>query len=181
MAESVHEGVAIEPMTVDDWPDVRRIYEEGMSSGDATFETEAPDWPAFDAAHRGDCRLVARIGGRIVGWVALAPYSRRTAYRGVAWESVYVASDARGRGIGRALVDAVVLASEQAGVWTLLAGVMTENVASLALHESAGFRRVGVQRKIGMDATGRWRDVVLLERRIRDQKVGSTEEGDRER
>jgi len=164
-------GMTIETMTPDDWPDVRRIYAEGMTSGDATFETEAPEWPAFDAAHRRDCRLVARLNGNVVGWVALAPYSRRNAYKGVAWESVYVTQEARGRGIGRALLDAVVAASEQADVWTLLAGVMVENAASLALHERAGFRRIGVQRKIGMDATGRWRDVVLLERRIGDHEV----------
>jgi phosphinothricin acetyltransferase len=163
--------LAIEPMTPGDWPDVRRIYEEGMAGGDATFETQAPDWPGFDAAHRPDCRLVARVGPTLVGWVALSPYSRRNAYRGVAWESVYVTEGARGRGIGRALLEAAVSASERAGVWTLLAGVMAENTASLALHERVGFRRIGVQRKIGMDATGRWRDVVLLERRIGDREV----------
>jgi phosphinothricin acetyltransferase len=156
-------NLTIEPMTGDDWPDVRRIYEEGMTSGDATFETEPPDWPAFDAAHRPDCRLVARMAGRVVGWVAL--YSRRNAYRGVAWESVYVASDVRGRGIGIALLRAVIAASEEAGVWTLLAGVMAENAPSLAIHERVGFRRIGVQHAVGMDASGRWRDVVLLERR----------------
>ena len=172
MPEGIDGSLTIEPMTADDWPDVRHIYEEGMESGDATFETDAPDWPTFDAAHRADCRLVARLDGRVVGWVALAPYSRRSAYRGVAWESVYVAPDARARGIGRALVDAVLAASEHAGVWTLLAGVMPENVASLALHERAGFRRIGIQRKIGMDATGRWRDVVLLERRIGGREAG---------
>jgi L-amino acid N-acyltransferase YncA len=158
-------NVTIEPMTADEWPDVRRIYEEGMTSGDATFETEPPDWPAFDAAHRPDCRLVARLARRVVGWVALTPYSRRNAYRGVAWESVYVASDVRGRGIGTALLGAVIAASEQAGVWTLLAGVMAENAPSLAIHERAGFRRIGVQHAVGMDASGKWRDVVLLERR----------------
>jgi L-amino acid N-acyltransferase YncA len=163
---SVAGGVlSVEPMTPDDWPAVRRIYEEGMASGDATFETEAPDWDTFDAAHRPDCRLVARIDGDVVGWVALAPYSRRYAYRGVAWESVYVASANRGQGIGRALLDAIVEASERAGVWTLLAGVMAENEASLRLHERVGFRRIGVQRGIGLDASGRWRDVILLERR----------------
>ena len=172
MAEPAERDVTIEPMTADDWPAVGRIYGEGMTSGDATFETEPPDWAAFDAAHRPDCRLVARVHGEVVGWVALTPYSRRNAYRGVAWESVYVASHLRGRGIGRALLDAVIGAAETAGVWTLLAGVMIENSASLAVHERAGFRRIGVQHKIGMDATGRWRDVVLLERRIADHQVG---------
>jgi phosphinothricin acetyltransferase len=100
-----------------------------------------------------------------VGWVALSPYSRRNAYRGVAWESVYVTEGMRGRGIGGALLDAVVAASERAGVWTLIAGVMVENEPSMKLHARAGFRRIGVQRRVAMDATGSWRDVVLWERR----------------
>jgi phosphinothricin acetyltransferase len=165
MAGGAEGDLVIDPMTADDWPDVRRIYEEGMAEGDATFETQAPDWQAFDAAHRPDCRLVARVHGNVVGWVALSPYSRRNVYRGVAWESVYVTERARGRGIGGALIEAVVTASEQAGIWTLIAGVMAENEASLALHERAGFRRIGVQNAVAMDANGRWRDVVLLERR----------------
>jgi L-amino acid N-acyltransferase YncA len=165
MAGSAGDDLAIDPMTPDDWPDVRRIYEEGMTGGDATFETQAPDWQAFDAAHRPDCRLVARVDGKVVGWVALSAYSRRNVYRGVAWESVYVTEQARGRGIGRALLEAVVAESERAGVWTLLAGVMAENEASLALHDRAGFRRIGVQERVALDAAGRWRDVVLLERR----------------
>jgi L-amino acid N-acyltransferase YncA len=165
MAAAPDRDPTIKPMIADDWPDVRRIYEEGMATGDATFETEAPAWEAFDAAHRPDCRLVARVGGKIAGWVALAPYSRRNVYRGVAWESVYVESDMRGRGIGRALLDAVVVASEAAGIWTLIAGVMAGNEASRAVHERVGFRRIGVQRRVGLDATGRWRDVVLMERR----------------
>ena len=155
----------IEPMTAEDWPEVRRVYEQGMASGDATFETKAPDWHRFDTAHRPDCRLVARLNGRVVGWVALAPYSRRTVYRGVAWESVYVAADVRGRGIGQALLAAVVEASEAAGIWTLMAGVMAENAASLSVHERAGFRRIGVQERVGLDREGHWRDVVLMERR----------------
>lgn len=157
----------IEPMTTDDWPEVRRIYAEGIATGDATLEREAPDWNHFDHSHRHDCRLVARerAGGWVLGWTALTAYSSRRVYAGVAWESVYVAADARGRGVGRALLEAVIPASEAAGLWTLLAGVLAENTASLALHERVGFRRVGVQRGMGQDATGRWRDVVLLERR----------------
>ncbi|HEY8987416.1 MAG TPA: GNAT family N-acetyltransferase, partial [Candidatus Limnocylindrales bacterium] len=99
------------------------------------------------------------------GWTALGRYSPREVYAGVAWESVYVDSAVRGRGIGSTLLDVVVVASEAAGVWTLLAGVLTENAASLALHERAGFRRIGVHERFGRDAAGRWRDVVLLERR----------------
>jgi L-amino acid N-acyltransferase YncA len=162
----------IEPMSAEDWPSVRRIYEEGMATGDATFETEAPEWEAFDAAHRPDCRLVARTRGEIVGWVALSPYSRRPVYRGVAWESVYVAAEFRGRGVGQALLAAVVAASEGAGVWTLLAGVMAGNTASLAVHERAGFRRIGIEERVGGDASGRWRDVILLERRSKRTGLG---------
>jgi L-amino acid N-acyltransferase YncA len=159
--------ITIEPMTVDHWPEVRRIYAEGIETGDATLERDAPDWSHFDHSHPTDCRLVARDGadGAVVGWTALGGYSARKVYSGVAWESVYVAAGARGRGVGRALLQALIPASEAAGFWTLLAGVLSENVASLALHERVGFRRIGVQRRLGQDARGRWRDVVLLERR----------------
>ena len=159
--------ITIEPMTVGHWPAVRRIYAEGIATGDATLEREAPDWNHFDHSHRPDCRLVARDGpgGPVVGWTALGGYSARKVYSGVAWESVYVASEARGRGVGRALLEALIPASEVAGFWTLLAGVLVDNTASLALHEVVGFRRVGVQVGMGQDAHGRWRDVVLLERR----------------
>lgn len=150
-----------------DWPVVHRIYAEGIATGVATLEHEAPDWDHFDRSHRPDCRFVARDfeGGPVLGWVALTGYSARRTYRGVAWESVYVAEDARRRGVGRALLEALVPASEAAGFWTLLAGVIAENAASLALHERCGFRQVGAQRSMGRDAAGRWRDVVLLERR----------------
>jgi phosphinothricin acetyltransferase len=157
--------VRIEPMTAADWPAVRRIYAQGIATGDATLEREAPDWDHFDRSHRSDCRFVARDGDRVVGWVALTAYSSRRVYSGVAWESVYVDESARGRGIGSALLEAVIPAAEVAGFWTLLAGVLAENAASRALHARAGFREVGVQRALGQDATGRWRDVVLLERR----------------
>jgi phosphinothricin acetyltransferase len=161
------ETVRVESMTAADWPQVRHIYSEGIATGDATLEREAPDWDHFDRSHRPDCRFVARTepGGPVLGWVALTAYSSRRVYSGIAWESVYVAAEARGRGIGSALLAAVVPASEAAGFWTLLAGVMAENAASLALHARAGFRQVGVQHAMGRDATGRWRDVVLLERR----------------
>jgi L-amino acid N-acyltransferase YncA len=157
----------IVPMKPADWQAVRRIYTEGIATGDATLERDAPDWDHFDRSHRPDCRLVAREtkSGDVLGWVALTAYSSRRVYSGVAWESVYVAADARGRGVGRALLETVIPASEAAGFWTLLAGVMAENTASLKLHEGVGFRRVGVQRALGRDPSGRWRDVVLLERR----------------
>ncbi len=158
--------LGIEPMTADDWPEVRRIYTEGIVTGDATLEREAPDWSHFDRSHPAVCRLVARDGaGGLVGWTALGGYSARTVYRGVAWESVYVGAEARGRGVGRTLLEALIPASESAGFWTLIAGVLADNAASLALHEAVGFRRVGKQERMGQDAAGRWRDIVLLERR----------------
>lgn len=159
--------VKIEPMTMNDWPEVRRIYAEGIATGDATLEREAPDWSHFDRSHRHDCRLVARDGvdGAVLGWTALTAYSSRRVYAGVTWESVYVGATARGRGVGRDLLGALIVASEAAGLWTLFAGVLAENTHSLALHEKLGFRRIGVQQALGRDAAGRWRDVVLLERR----------------
>ena len=160
-------AITIEPMSVADWTEVRRIYAEGIATGDATLEREVPDWNHFDRSHPAECRMVAREGpsGAVLGWTALGGYSARTVYRGVAWESVYVGEDARRRGVGRALLKALIPASEAAGYWTLLAGVLIDNAASLALHEAVGFRRVGVQHGMGQDARGRWRDVVLLERR----------------
>jgi L-amino acid N-acyltransferase YncA len=157
----------IEPMADSDSSAVIRIYAEGIATRNASLEREAPDWGHFDRSHRPDCRFVARAdpGGEVLGWTALGNYSTRTVYRGVAWESVYVAAEARGLGIGGALLEALIPASEAAGIWTLLAGVLADNAASLALHERVGFRQVGVQRGMGQDATGRWRDVVLLERR----------------
>src|SRR4249919_2434797 len=159
--------IRIDAMTPADWPDVRRIYAEGIATADASLEREAPDWHHFDHSHRPDCRFVARDepGGPILGWTALSAYSARRAYLGVAWESVYVGAEARGRGVGRTLLEALIPASEAAGLWTLLAGVLVDNAASLALHEGVGFRRVGVQVGMGQDPRGRWRDVVLLERR----------------
>jgi L-amino acid N-acyltransferase YncA len=158
--------IRVEPMTADDGPAVLEIYGQGIVTGNATLEPATPDWAHWQTSHRRDCRLVARDGdGRVVGWTALGRYSTREVYAGVAWESVYVDATARGRGVGSALLAALVPASEEAGVWTLLAGVLVENLPSLALHERAGFRRIGVQVRMGRDASGRWRDVVLLERR----------------
>ncbi|HET7702379.1 MAG TPA: GNAT family N-acetyltransferase [Candidatus Limnocylindrales bacterium] len=163
MADS--DAVTIEPMTDEDGPAVLEIYGEGIATGIATFETVVPAWRAWTASHRRDCRFVARLDGRVVGWTALARYSSREVFTGVAWESIYVAASARGRGVGLALLEALIPAAEAVGIWTLTAGVQAENAASLALHERAGFRRIGVQERIGRDSSGRWRDVVLLERR----------------
>ena len=157
--------ITIEPLVAADWPAVRAIYEAGIATGNATLETEAPDWESWDASHLAAPRLVARSAGAVVGFCVLAGYSDRCVYEGVAWESVYVAPEARGRGVGRALLEALIPLSEAAGVWTLQAGVLAENAASLALHEACGFRRVGLRERMGQDASGRWRDVYLLERR----------------
>jgi phosphinothricin acetyltransferase len=158
-------GLVIEAMTDGDAEAVIAIYAQGIASGNATLETVVPDWTHWHTGHRRDCRFVARLDGMVAGWTAIGRYSTREVYAGVAWESVYVAESARGRGVGRALLDALIPATEAAGVWTLMAGVLAENAASLALHERVGFRRVGVQERIGRDAGGHWRDVVLLERR----------------
>jgi phosphinothricin acetyltransferase len=156
--------VRVEPMTPGDWDEVRRIYAEGIATGQATFETTAPEWGAWDAAHRPDCRFVARQGGQVIGWAALSPVSQRDVYRGVAEVSVYVAESARGKGVGRALLLALIEASEVAGMWTLQAGIFPENEVSVALHLSCGFRIVGRRERLGLHY-GIWRDTLLVERR----------------
>ena len=156
--------VRVEPMKPGDWEDVRRIYAEGIATGNATMETEPPPREAWDSAHRKDCRLVARGPDGTLGWAALSPVSERCAYGGVAEVSVYVAAAARGRGVGRTLLEELVRASEEARIWTLQAGIFPENTASLAIHQACGFRVVGVREKFGRLA-GAWRDVALLERR----------------
>lgn len=154
----------IEPMEANDWARVRDIYLEGIATGDATFETEVPAWETWDAAHLACARLVARGAGGVEGWAALSPVSRRRVYEGVAEVSVYVAASARGRGVGRALLEALIAESEGCGVWTLQAGVFPENAASVQLHLRCGFRVVGRRERIGRRG-GVWRDVLLLERR----------------
>lgn len=159
-------NIVINKMTSEDWPAVRAIYLEGIATGNATFETGAPDWEKWDRAHLPDCRLVARKDGRIIGWAALSPVSGRCVYAGVASLSIYVAAAARGQGVGKALLCALIEASEERGVWTLEAGVFPENVASLALHKACGFREVGRREHIGQMG-GVWRDVIFMERRSR--------------
>ena len=153
----------IRALVESDWPAVVSIFEEGIATGDATFETEPPSWDVWDAAHT-DIRLVAENGGGVVGWAALSGYSDRCCYRGVSEVSVYVAGAVRGRGVGRALLEAVISRSEAAGIWTLQAGIFPENKPSLRLHLGCGFRLVGVRERLG-ELGGVWRDVLLLERR----------------
>lgn len=156
----------IERMQAADWAQVRAIYEAGIATGLATFETGAPDWAQWDAGHLADCRLVARSGDSVIGWAALSPVSRRQVYVGVAEVSVYVAPAAQGQGIGRALLAGLILASEHHALWTLQANIFPENVASLALHAKHGFREVGRRERIAR-LHGVWRDTVLVERRSR--------------
>jgi L-amino acid N-acyltransferase YncA len=154
----------LRPLEPADWPAVAEIYWDGMRDGLATFETEAPSWDAWDDAHFQEHRLVAELGGEIAGWAALAPVSSRRCYTGVAEDSVYVARAARGLGVGRALLDALVAGGEEAGIWTIQCSIFPENAASLALHARCGFRVVGRRDSIAR-RDGLWRDTLLLERR----------------
>ncbi|MFV2179282.1 GNAT family N-acetyltransferase [Actinomadura sp. LOL_016] len=156
--------VRIVPMGDEHADRVLAIYQAGIDEGDATFETAAPGWREFDAAKLAEHRLVAVDGGAALGWAAVSAVSGRCVYAGVVEHSLYVDPDARGRGVGFALLRALLASTDAAGVWTVQAGIFPENAASLALHRKAGFRTVGVRERIGRHQ-GRWRDVVLLERR----------------
>ncbi len=153
------------PMGAEDWPAVARIFEQGIATGNATFERAAPSWERWSAARCPEPRLVARDASGVIGWAALSPVSTRQVYRGVGAVSIYVAPADSRRGVGRALLDELIRASERAGFWTLQAGIFPENTASIALHEGCGFRLMGTHEHIGQMADGRWRDVVLYERR----------------
>lgn len=146
------------------WEQVRTIYESGIATGNATFQTSAPSWEEWDKAHTQHCRLVAIENDIILGWAALTPVSGRCVYAGVAEVSVYVAETARGKGTGSKLMQALISESEDHGFWTLQAGIFPENVASIRLHEQHGFRQVGYREKIGQ-MNGVWRNTVLMERR----------------
>jgi L-amino acid N-acyltransferase YncA len=151
-------------MRAADWPAVKAIYEQGIATQQATFETEAPAWEVWDAGHLAAPRLVAEEAGAVVGWAALSPASRRACYAGVVEGSVYVAEDARGRGIGIALLARLCSDADAAGIWTIQTSIFPENVASLELHRRCGFRVVGVRERIAQ-LDGVWRDTVMLERR----------------
>ncbi len=157
--------MTLRDMRASDGAAVLAIYAEGLATGKASFETETPSWAEWNALHLADPRLVAPDGGGDVqGWAALSPVNDRCVYAGVAEVSVYVAASARGRGVGRELLTGLALRSEHAGMWTLQAGILPENEASLAVHAAAGFRLVGHRERLGRLA-GVWRDVLLLERR----------------
>ncbi|MCM2534838.1 GNAT family N-acetyltransferase [Neobacillus pocheonensis] len=156
-------------MLVEDWEQVREIYLEGITTGNATFQKEAPSWEEWDNNHNMDCRMVARLEDKILGWAALSPVSSRSVYAGVAEVSIYVSQSSKGRGIGSKLLKVLIESSEQNGYWTLQSGIFPENVPSLNLHKKYEFQEVGRRERIGqMD--GMWRDTILLERR--SKKIG---------
>jgi L-amino acid N-acyltransferase YncA len=159
----------IQSMHPNHWPDVKRIYEEGIATGNATFQTTAPEWDEWDNSHIQSSRLIAVDSGQIIGWAALTPVSSRCVYAGVAEVSVYVDSNARGNGVGKKLLQRLIENSESNKFWTLQAGIFPENKASIRIHEENGFRLIGTREKIGqMKAI--WRDTIFLERR--SNKVG---------
>ena len=169
--------LSIRSMTPEDWPAVARIYQEGMDTNLATFQTECPSWDEWNAVHLTQCRLVAVVDDAVAGWAALSPYSSRSVYSGVAHLSIYIGQEARGVGVGKALLTAMIATSEEAGFWTLQSGIMENNAASIALHNSCGFRLVGYREKIAQDRNGVWRNTLLMERRsarddFRDQACG---------
>ncbi|HET6657983.1 MAG TPA: GNAT family N-acetyltransferase [Gaiellaceae bacterium] len=155
---------AIEALQAEHWPGVARVYGEGIAGRNATFETEVPSWEAWDATHLPGHRFVALLDAEVVGWAAVSAVSGRCVYRGVVENSVYVAERARGQGVGRRLLEALIDSTEADGIWTIQAGMFPENEGSIRLHESLGFEVVGVHKRLGR-LDGKWRDVLLLERR----------------
>ena len=161
--------VIIEPMNDESWSAIQRIYNDGIATKNATFQTEAPEWTVWDQSHLKDCRLIARIDNQVAGWAALSNVSNRCVYSGVAEVSIYIDSAFRGMGVGDHLMKQLITDSEKHGIWTLQSGIFPENKASIALHLKNGFVIVGIREKIGkMDNV--WRDTALFERR--SQVVG---------
>lgn len=159
----------IRPMTPEDWTTVEAIYREGIATGHATFEADPPTWEAFDTGKLDVGRLVAVDSNRILGWTALSPVSARPVYSGVVEHSIYIAAAARGHGVGTALLAALAHAADAADLWTIQSSIFPENTVSLALHDRAGFRRIGTRERIAYmtygPAAGTWRDTILVERR----------------
>lgn len=146
------------------WSAVKRIYEDGIATGNATFQTTSPDWEEWNGLHLSTCRLIALENNEVIGWAALTPVSGRCVYAGVAEVSVYIAESVRGKGAGKKLLQALITESEQHNLWTLQSGIFPENIGSIKLHESCGFRLIGRREKIGK-MNGKWRDTLLFERR----------------
>lgn len=146
------------------YPLISTIYAEGIATGTATFETEVPSWDSWDKSHLDSCRIAVMDGDQMLGWAALSPVSSRCVYGGVAELSVYVSAAARGKGVGSILLDKLIAESESKGIWTLQAGIFTNNVASIALHHKCGFRKIGYREKIGK-LGNEWMDNTLMERR----------------
>lgn len=155
----------IEEMNQEDWGNVSKIYLEGINTGKATFQTEVPTWESWNSSHISSCRLVARLGDKILGWGSLSPTSSRCVYAGVAEVSVYIGEEYRGKGVGTAILNNLVKLSEENGFWTLQSGIIEENSASIELHKKCGFREIGVRKKLGKMSNGVWHDVILMERR----------------
>lgn len=162
---AIEDRVLLAPLTAEEWPAAARIYQAGIEGGNATFESRAPAWEDWVPARAGTPALIAKAGGEVVGWAALSPISPRVCYGGVGAVSIYVAPAHAGRGVGKTLLNGLIEASEQAGLWTLEAGIFPENLPSIALHESCGFRLVGRRERVGRMPDGSWRDVLLYERR----------------
>ncbi len=156
--------ILVREMRSEDWPDVRRIYEEGLATGFASLDTEVPDWGEWDENHKDTCRIIAEADSTIAGWAALRPASMRCVYGGVAEVSIYIGDSFRRKGIGTVLFRELVSESEKNDLWTLQALILKQNKGSIKLHRRAGFRKVGVRRKISM-LNGEWQDIVLMERR----------------
>ena len=160
----MNNNIIIREITEEDYPAVKRIFEEGIKTGNATFQKTAPEWDEWNASKLPYCRLAAVVDGEIAGWIALTPTSKREVYKGINEESIYIAAERSGKGIGRVLMNALIDESEKQGVWTLYASIFPENTVSIKLHLSCGFREIGFMEKAGcMD--GVWRDTILFERR----------------
>ena len=165
MEDGVQMDYNIKKMTETDWQGVVKVYSEGINTGKATFQTELPSFAEWDDSHIKTCRLVAHLGNKVIGWCALSPTSSRCVYAGVAEVSIYIGEEYRGKGIGKALLTNLVKLSEENGFWTLQSGIIKENVGSIVLHKSCGFREIGIREKISKMSNGEWFDVILMERR----------------
>lgn len=161
---------SVEKMHPEDWGQVAKIYQEGINTRKATFQTEVPSWDSWNSAHISCCRLVARSGEKVLGWGALSPTSSRCVYAGVAEVSIYIGEEYRGHGVGTAILNELIRLSEDNGFWTLQSGIIRENISSIDLHKKCGFREIGIREKVAKMNNDRWMDVILMERR--SKKVG---------